>query len=124
MPDNPNMEIPDTVRQLAERNVEQARQAYSQFMDAIRKAQDMVAKSSGAMTEATLEIQSRALRFTEENVEAGFRFAAELSRARDMKEYFEIQQRHAQRQMATYAQQAQELGRLMAEAASRVQPKG
>lgn len=124
MADNPNMDIPDGVRQLAERNVEQARQAYSQFMDAARKAQEMVTKSSGAMTEATLEIQNRAMRFTEENIEAGFRFAADLSRARDMKEYFEIQQRHAQRQMATYAQQAQELGRLMAEAASRAQQKG
>lgn len=124
MADNPSMDIPDGVRQLAERNVEQARQAYTQFLEAARKAQDMVSKSSGAMTEAALEIQQRAMRFTEENIEAGFRFAAELSRARDMKEYFEIQQRHAQRQMATYAQQAQELGRLMAEAASRSQPRG
>lgn len=124
MADNPNMDIPDSVRQLAERNVEQARQAYTQFMDAARKAQDMVSKSSGAMTEAGLEIQTRAMRFTEENIEAAFRLAGELARARDMKEYFEIQSRHAQRQMATYAQQAQELGRLVAEAASKAQPKG
>lgn len=124
MAENPNMDIPDSVRQLAERNVEQARQAYTQFMDAARKAQDMVSKSSGAMTEAGLEIQTRAMRFTEENIEAAFRLAGELARARDMKEYFEIQSRHAQRQMATYAQQAQELGRLVAEAASKAQPKG
>jgi hypothetical protein len=92
-------------------------------MDVVRKAQDMVAKSSGAMTEGALEIQARAMKFAEENVEAGFRLAAELAKARDMKEYFEIQSRHAQRQMAVYAQQAQELGRLMAEAAQRAQPR-
>jgi phasin len=123
MSDKPQMEIPDAVRQLAERNVEQARSAYAQFMDVVRKAQDMVAKSSGAMTEGALEIQARAMKFAEENVEAGFRLAAELAKARDMKEYFEIQSRHAQRQMAVYAQQAQELGRLMAEAAQRAQPR-
>ena len=123
MSEPPQMEIPDAVRQLAERNVEQARTAYAQFMDAVRKAQDMVAKSSGAMTEGALEIQGRAMKFAEENVEAGFRMAAELAKARDMKEYFEIQARHAQRQMAVYAQQAQELGQLMAVAASKAQPR-
>jgi phasin len=123
MPDKPQMEIPDAVRQLAERNVEQARSAYAQFMEMVRQAQDMVAKSSGAMTEGALEVQGRAMKFAEENVEAGFRMAAELAKARDMKEYFEIQARHAQRQMSTYAQQAQELGRLMAEAAQRAQPR-
>jgi len=123
MADNPQMEIPDALRQLAERNLEQARAAYAQFMEMVRQAQDMVAKSSGAMTEGALEIQGRAMKFAEENVEAGFRMAAELAKARDMKEYFEIQSRHAQRQMSVYAQQAQELGRLMAEAAQRAQPR-
>jgi phasin len=123
MSEPPQMEIPDAVRQLAERNVEQARTAYAQFMEVVRKAQDTVAKSSGAMTEGALEIQGRAIKFAEENVEAGFRLAAELAKARDMKEYFEIQARHAQRQMAVYAQQAQELGRLMAEAAQKAQPR-
>lgn len=123
MAEKPQMDIPDAVRQMAERNVEQGRSAYTQFMDMARKSQEMVAKSSGAMTEAALEVQHKALRFTEENVEASFKLAAELARARDMKDYFDIQARHAQRQMQTYASQAQELGRLMSEAAQKSQPK-
>ena len=123
MPDMPNMEIPDAVRQLAERNVEQARTAYSQMMDVMRKAQDAVAKSSGAMTEAALEVQAKTMRFASENIEASFKLAGELARARDMKDYFEIQARHAQRQMQTYTAQAQELGQLMSAAAQKAQPK-
>lgn len=123
MPDMPQMEIPDAVRQMAERNLEQARGAYTQFIEMVRQAQDMLAKSSGVMTDAALEIQSRMMRFTEQNIEAGFSFASELARARDMREYFEIQSRHAQRQMQTYAQQAQELGRLLADAAQKAQTK-
>ena len=36
--EKPSMEIPDAVREIAERNVEQTRAAYSQFMDMARQA--------------------------------------------------------------------------------------
>ena len=123
MPQMPPMEIPEPVRQLAERNVEQSRSAYMQFVEMARKAQDMVTKSSGTVTQTAMDIQTRAMRFAEQNVDAGFTLATELAKARDMKEYFEIQQKHMQRQMQSYASQAQELGKLMTEAAQKVQPK-
>jgi phasin len=123
MYDKPQMEIPDAVRQMAERNVEQARTAYNQFMDIARQAQGMVARSSGAMAESALDIQSRALKYSEQNMDAAFQFASDLARARDLKEYLEIQSRYAQKQMQTYAQQAQDLGRMLTEAAQKAQPK-
>ncbi len=124
MPQMPQMEIPEPMRQLAERNVEQSKAAYSQFLDMTRRAQEMVTKSSGSVTQTAVEIQAKTMRFAEQNIEAGFSLASELSRARDMKEFMEIQTKHAQRQMQAYANQAQELGRLMTEAAQKVQPKG
>ena len=124
MYDKPQFEIPETVRELAERNVEQARTAYGQFMEMARKAQDMLSKSQGAMAAGALEIQSRALRYAEQNIDAGFHFAADLARARDLKEYLEIQTRYAQKQMQDYAQQAQDLGRMMADAAQKAKPQG
>lgn len=120
MYDKPQFEIPETVREIAERNVEQARSAYTQFMDMARKAQDAVSKQQGAMAAGALDIQSKALNYAEQNINASFNFAADLARARDLKEYLEIQTRYAQRQMQDYARQAQELGRLMAEAAQKV----
>jgi phasin len=123
MYDKPQLEIPEAVRQMAERNVDQARSAYNQFMDMARQTQNMVAKASGSMAETALEIQSRALRYAEQNMDAGFQCASELARARDLKEYLEIQTRHAQKQMQAYAQQAQDLGRMLAEAAQKAQPK-
>ncbi len=48
MYDKPQFEIPEAVRELAERNVEQARSAYSQFMEMTRRVQDTLAKSGGA----------------------------------------------------------------------------
>lgn len=121
MSDMPQFEIPAAMRDLAERNVEQARTAYAQLMDMARQAQEMVAKSSGAMAEGTVEIQTRTMRYAQENINASFALAAELARARDLKDYMEIQTRFAQRQIKSYTEQAQDLGRLMSELAQKSQ---
>jgi phasin len=117
MTDQATLEIPATVRELAERNVEQARAAYAQFMDAARKAQDMVAKSSDVMAAGAREVQAKALGYAESNIDASFAFASDMARARDVKELMAIQQRYATKQAQAYAKQAQELGRLLADAA-------
>lgn len=123
MADMPQFEIPEAVRELAERNVEQARSAYSQFLDVARQTQNLVAKSSDAVAHSARELQVKALRYAEQNMDANFAFVADLARARDLTEYVEIQTRYAQRQIQTYSEQAQELGRLMAEAAQNAQPR-
>lgn len=123
MYDKPQFEIPEAVRELAERNVDQARSAYNQFMDMARQVQETLAKSQGAMASGAMELQSRIAKFAEENIQASFTFATDLSRARDLKEYLEIQQRYAQKQMQSYALQAQELGKLLSEAAQKAQNK-
>ena len=123
MNDMPQFEIPEAVRDLAERNVEQARSAYSQFMDMARQAQEMMTRSQGAMATGAIEMQSKAMGFAEANMSAGFNFASELAKARDMQEVFEVQQRHAQKQMQTYTAQAQELGNLITAAAEKAKPK-
>lgn len=123
MAETPPFEIPPQMRDLAEKNVEQARQAYGQFMDMARKAQDMMTRSSGAVADSAREAQGKAMRYAQENLEASFNLAADLARARDLKEALEIQTRYAQRQMRNYADQAQDLGRLMADAAQKMQPR-
>lgn len=127
MAQNTNFEIPQQFRELAERNVEQARSAYAQFMDAMSKAAGMwmTAMPANDMTSGFKAFQERAIRFAKQNSEAGFALASELASARDFQDVIAIQSRYAQSQMQTYALQAQELGRLMAEATqSSMQPKG
>jgi phasin len=127
MAQNTNFEIPQQFRELAERNVEQARSAYAQFMDAMSKAAGMwmTAMPANDMTSGFKAFQERAIRFAKQNAEAGFALASELASARDFQDVIAIQSRYAQSQMQTYALQAQELGRLMAEATQNsMQPKG
>ena len=121
----PPFEIPQQLRELAERNVEQARAAYGQFMDAMAQATGMwaMAMPANAMTSGFKVVQERAVRFAKQNAEAGFALASELANAKDISDVLAIQSRYAQTQMQAYALQAQELGRLMVEAAQSVQPR-
>jgi len=123
MYDKPQFEIPEAVRELAERNVEQARSAYNQLVDMGRKVQETLASSQGAMASGAMELHARMAKYAEQNIQSSFAFATDLSRARDLKEYMEIQQRYTQSQMQAYAHQAQELGKLLSEAAQKAQPK-
>ncbi|MCP4781558.1 MAG: hypothetical protein GY877_12705 [Hyphomicrobium sp.] len=68
-------------------------------------------------------VQERAIRFGKQNAEASLAFASELANAKDFQDVLAIQSRYAQTQMQNYALQAQELGRLMAEAAQNIQPR-
>ena len=62
--------------------------------------------------------------FAKENAEAGFALAGELAKAKDLQDVLRLQSNFAQTQMQSYARQAQELGRLMAEATRSGAPKG
>ncbi|MGI9523302.1 MAG: phasin family protein [Hyphomicrobiaceae bacterium] len=119
-----DLEVPEAVRQLAEKNVEQSRAAYNKFMEMARRAQETFNQSSGAVAEGALEVQAKALSYAEKNMESGFDLLSELATARDLKEYLEIQSRHTEKSMKAYGQQAQELSALISELAQKSQKTG
>ena len=115
---NQSFEIPQQLRELTEKNVEQARAVYGQFMDAMTQSMGvwLNAMPSNEMTSRFEAVQKKAIRFAKQNAEAGFQLATELANAKDIQDVLALQSRYAQTQMQNYALQAQELGRLMAEA--------
>jgi phasin len=125
MPRAAQFEFPVQIRELAERNVEQARAACGQFMDAARKAQHMMGTMlpENSLTAGMKQLQERTMRFTQQNMDASFSLVSELAKAKDFPEMLEIQSRHSQLQMAAFSTQAQELGQLMADAAQNGQIK-
>ena len=120
---NEPFEIPQQLRELTEKNVEQARVIYGQFMDAMTQATGMWlnAMPSNEITSRFEAVQKKAIRFAKQNAEAGFALANELANAQDIQDVLAIQSRYAQTQMQNYALQAQELGRFMMEAAQSMQ---
>ncbi|MFA6139240.1 MAG: phasin family protein [Hyphomicrobium sp.] len=117
MANNQPFDIPQQFRDIAEKNVEQASAAYGQFMNAMTQAMSMWwgAMPPNEMTSGFKAVQDRAVRFAKQNADAGFALATSLANAKDIQDVISLQTHYAQSQMQTYALQAQELGRLMAE---------
>jgi hypothetical protein len=122
MAETPSFEIPPELREMAEKNVEQARAAYGQFMDFVTQAMGAWA-SSPAGTEMTgfKAAQERAVAFAKENAERSFALASDLARAKDVQEVLTLQSRYAQTQMQTFGIQAQQLAWLVANALRNMQ---
>jgi hypothetical protein len=124
MAEKPSFEIPPEFRDFAEKNVEQARAAYDQFMDFITKAMGAWSDSAGGDTMTGFKaVQDKAVAFAKENAERSFALASDLARAKDMQEVLTLQGRYAQTQIQTFGIQAQQLAWLMADAMRDLQTK-
>jgi len=123
MNDASNFDIPAPVRQMAEKSVEQTKQAYDRMMEAARQTQGMFADSTNAMGMGSKELQEKTMQYAEANVQASFDLAERLVKAKDLQEVMEIQTQFARQQMEAYTHQAQDISRMMAEAAQKAQPK-
>ena len=125
MADKSSFEIPPELRDLAEKNVEQARAAYGHFMDFLTQAVGAWAASpvGGEFGGGFRAAQEKAIAFAKENAERSFQLASELARAKDVPEVLTLQSRFVQTQMQTFGIQAQQLAWLMADAMRNIQPK-
>ena len=127
MAETPSFEIPPELREMAEKNVEQARAAYGQFMDFMTKAIGAWQGSAPGDTPGLAGfkvVQDKAVTFAKENAERSFALASDLAKAKDVQEVLTLQSRYAQTQMQTFGIQAQQLSWLMADALRNLQSKG
>lgn len=124
MSENP-FQIPQQIRDLAEKNVEQARAAYGQFMDAMTQSTSMLSKTMPAneLTTGFKAVQDQAAKFAKQNADAAFALASDLAQAKEIQDVLALQSRYAQTQMHAFTVQGQELSQFMAEAAKKMQPR-
>ena len=124
MPEKQDFQIPQELREFAEKNIEQARAAYGQLTEAMTQAVRAWSAPSTGVASGFKVVQDRAIQFAKENPDAGFALASELAKAKDLQDILRLQSNFAQTQMQSYARQAQELGGLMAEAMRSSRSKG
>jgi hypothetical protein len=124
MADHPPFEIPPELRDLAEKNVEQARAAYGHFMEFLTQAVSAWGGTpAGELGSGFRSVQEKAIAFAKENAERSFALASDLARAKNMQEVLTLQSRFVQMQMQTFGIQAQQMSWLMADAMRDLQPK-
>ena len=118
-----DFEIPESIRELAEKNVDQAQEAYENFVEATKKAQIFVTQSSEAMSSGTKSVHDQAIAFAQSNMEASFELANKLVKVQDLKEAIELQSNYAQEQMEAYLQQSRKLTELVQKTTKKAQLK-
>jgi phasin len=111
-------EIPEKVREMADKSVDQAKKAVDQFLDATQKAVAVAEGSAKSLRDGAADVNRQALAFIEDNVAASFDFAQRLLQARTVEEMAALQREFVQSQMKTAADQGQQLGQMMGKAAS------
>jgi phasin len=110
-------EIPEKMREMADRSVDQAKKAFEQFLDATQKAVATAEGSAKSFRDNAADVNRQALAYIEDNVSASFDFAQRLVQARTMEEMAALQQEFVKRQMSAASEQRQQLGQMMSRAA-------
>lgn len=111
-------DIPDHMRDAADKSVDQAKKAFDDFMDATQKAVARAEGSANSLREGAADANRQALAYLEENIAASFDLAQRLVKARSVEEVAVIQQEYIQRQMRGLAEQGRSLGEMMTRAAT------
>jgi phasin len=113
----PNFEIPNEMRDFAEKSVDQARNAVGTLMaNAVKAAEQMQATSQTFQSTMTAAV-SKGFDHAQTNANATFEFAQKLVRTRDLREAFELQSEFVRSQFAALQAQAKDYGALAQSAA-------
>jgi phasin len=106
-----NFEIPAEMRALAEKSVEQAKQAFNGFISAAQHAVNTAETQAAAARTGAKEVGELAVDFTKRNIASSFEFAEKLVRAKDAQELTALHAEFVKSQLATLTEQAKELSK-------------
>jgi len=96
------LEVPQQVREFAEKSVDQAEKAISSFMQSAGKS---VATVTGPMT----DVAKQALAITEANLKASFDHARKLMHANDVSEVMQLQSEFLKTQFGAATEQLKQM---------------
>jgi len=110
---NSPFEVPNELRDFAERSVEQARKAFEGFLTVAQKAAGAAGDAANTSQSSAKSVSASILSYTEQNVNAAFDLAHKLVQAKDPQEAFALQSEYLKSQLAALQAQAKDLGALI-----------
>jgi phasin len=97
------IQVPDAVREMGEKAVEQTEKAFDAFLSAANKSVAMIPSPA-------TDISQRTLALTEQNMKVAFEHARKLLHAKDMQEVLQIQGDFFKSQLAAAQEQMKAIG--------------
>lgn len=116
----PNMEMPQAMREMADKGVEQTREAYAKAKVASEEAADMLEHSYEAATNRVTNYNLKLLEIVRSNTRSAFDYAYELLSAKSPSELIELSSAQMRKQFETLSTQSRDLCALAQEAATEV----
>ena len=113
-------EIPNEMRALAERNVEQAKLAFTDYLRAARKSASNFDRWAEASQVGAQNFSKKAIGFAQSNALSAFDFAQKMVQAKDISELIQIQRMFFEWQIQALSEQVKDLVETAATAAGNV----
>jgi phasin len=114
---SPRFEFPADIRALAEKSVEQAKQAFDIFISAAQQAVSTAEHQATSAQAGAKEVGELAMGFAERNVAASFEFIQKLLQAKEPKDVMTLHSEYVNSQIAALTEQGQELSKRAAKIA-------
>ena len=103
-------EVPPEMRALAEKSVEQTRQAFESFISTANRTVSALEDQAETTRKGAKDLGAKAMALAERNIGSSFDFAQKLVRAKDVNEMVKLHADYIKEQMTVLSDQAKELG--------------
>jgi phasin len=113
----PKFEVPNEMRDFANKSVEQARKAFDSFLGATQQAAGQAQSVTQTMQEQAMDASKQVVGFAEQNMKAAFDHAQSLVKAKGMDEVMQLQTGFLKDQIAAMQAQLKAMGETVQNAA-------
>ncbi|HLL27012.1 MAG TPA: phasin [Xanthobacteraceae bacterium] len=110
--DLPKVEVPEVMREFAEKSVQQAKDVYARIKSAAEESTDMLEDTYASATKGATEFNLKALEALRANVNASFDYSRELMGSKTLAEAVELSATHIRKQFESLSVQAKSLSAL------------
>ena len=111
-------EVPQAMRDLAERSIAQMRETYERSKDALEGVVQNWERSFDATNQGAVALNRKIIDIAQRNINSGFDLAKGLAGAKNLAEAMELQADYWRKQLDTLAAQAEEVRTLSAQVAA------
>src|SRR3954447_14969745 len=105
-----NFQVPEEMRTMAEKSLEQTRQALDSFLGAARRTAETMEQTTDKVQAGAKDMAQRTLSLAEQNIRTSLDHAERLVRAKDLQEAARIQSEFVRTQAEAMQAQMKEFG--------------
>jgi phasin len=105
----PKVEVPAAFREISEKSLAQAKDAYDKFKAAAEEATDVLEDTYATASKGAADYGLKLIEISRANTNAAFDFAGELFAVKTLSEAIELSAAHARKQFEAFAAQTKEL---------------